>query len=149
VQRARGGEAVPADGDPVRTAMDRRELLRLQLRDERGDVFDCESIRIYDLMDDVDEMNDTEEEEQAAFEIYVSSLEPEERAEALAQRAADQAEIEEFAALWLEERKEREMLNSDWPPPAPEDPRWDTMQYHLQVHLKHCFGGSELPELGL
>lgn len=27
------------------------------------------------------------------------------------------------------------MFNSSWPPPRPEDPRWETMQYHLQVHL--------------
>jgi len=138
LRRARGGEELPEDDDLVNAAFDRREALDLQLRDEHGEAFG-EWIRVYDLRDGdggiVEEMEDTEEEEEAAFQIHLSSLTPEEQADAVAQRAADKAEIERFVAEWIEERDAGEMFKSSWPPPAPEDPRWETMQYHLQVHL--------------
>jgi len=41
----------------------------------------------------------------------------------------------------LEQREERELLASGSPQER-EDPRWDTMQYQLQVHLKDPFGDS-------
>jgi hypothetical protein len=132
-----GGDEAAQD-DLVTEAMNRREALDLELRDANGEMFECEYIRIYDLLDTgvVDDMEETEEEAEAAFEIYLSGLAPTDRAEVLAQRAAADAEVEEFVAEMTEELNEREMFGSGWPP---EDPRWETMQYHLQVHLKGCF----------
>jgi len=142
LQRARDGIELKEDDDLVIAAMDRREALDLQLRDENGDAFGA-WVRVYDLFDAdagiVEEMGDTEEEEEADFQIHLSGLSAEEQAEALAQRAAMKAEVEEFVAQWLEERDESEMFKSSWPPPLPEDSRWTTMQYHLQVHLTSCF----------
>jgi hypothetical protein len=142
LQRARGGVELKEDDDIVCAAMERREALDLELRDESGEVFG-EWIRVYDLFDSksgvTDDMMDTEEEMEAAFQIRLSQLTPEEQAEALAQRDADQAAIDEFVAQWMEDRNSAEMFNSTWPAPAPEDPRWETMQYHLQVHLKSAF----------
>jgi hypothetical protein len=123
-QRARGGEELAEDDDIVTTAMGRRETLDLELRDDRGDVFESEYIRVYDLFDSrngtLDAMCDTEEEQEAAFEI------------------------EEFVAELRQDWKDQEMYGSNWPPPI-EDPRWETMQYHLQVHLKGCFDDLEIP----
>ena len=142
LQRARDGVELEEDDDIVCAAMERRDALDLELRDESGDVFG-EWIRVYDLFDSksgvTDDMMDTEEEMEAAFQIRLSQLTPEEQVEALAQRDADQAEIDEFVAQWMEDRNSAEMFNSAWPAPAPEDPRWETMQYHLQVHLKSVF----------
>ena len=123
--------------------MRRREAVNLELRDEAGVVFECQYMRVYDLFDMnsglLEDMHDTEEEEQAKFEIYLSRLSPEQRAEALAQRAESDAEIEEAVAELHEEREEQELYGSAWPQPE-EDPRWDTMQYHLQVYLRSCVG---------
>jgi hypothetical protein len=139
VARARG-EKRDADHDLVIEAFRRREDLDLELRDEHGNLFDCDFMRVYDLFDAaagvVDEMNDTEEEEQAEFEIQLSKLPPERREEALAKRRELNAEAEAFVAEMLADRDEERELGSSWPPPPPEDPRWDTMQYHLQVFLK-------------
>ena len=141
-KRARGGDESSNDGELVTSAMSRREALNLELRDEHDVVLDCDFMRVYDLFDlhagVVDEMSDTEEEQQADFEIYLSSLSPELGADALAQRAITDAEVEALVAEVLEQREERELLGPGWPP-ACEDPRWDTMQYHLQVHLKTSF----------
>ena len=46
---------------------------------------------------------------------------------------------DELFAELSEEWEEMELFGSGWPPMPPEDPRWDTMQYHLQVHLKSSF----------
>lgn len=132
----RQGADEAAQDDLVTEAMNRREALDLELRDESGETFECEYIRIYDLFDRVDDMEETAQEMEAEFEIYLSSLAPIDRVDALAKRAAADAEIEEFVAEMTEYWKEREMFGSGWPP---EDPRWETMQYHLQVHLKGCF----------
>ena len=141
-ERARDGDESSKDDELVTSAMSRREALNLELRDEHDVVFDCDFMRVYDLFDlhagVVDEMSDTEEEQQADFEIYLSSLSPELGADALAQRAITDAEVEALVAEVLEQREERELLGPGWPP-AREDPRWDTMQYHLQVHLKTSF----------
>jgi hypothetical protein len=138
--RARG-DASATDRSLVEVAMRRREELELELRDEDGAVFDCEFIRISDLFDlnngVVDEMNDTEEEEEARWQIELSALSGEARDEALAQRAEMKAEIDAMVAEMLEEEdEEAAFCESAWPPPPPEDPRWDTMQYLLQVHMK-------------
>jgi len=53
----------------------------------------------------------------------------------LAQRAAIDAEVAALVAEVLEQREERELLGSGSPEER-EDPRWDTMQYQLQVYLK-------------
>jgi hypothetical protein len=136
--RARGGKG-ENDIELFRNAVERRERLNLELRDATGSPFDCEFIQITDLFDMnagiVDEMCDTEEEEEAAFEIRLSSLSPAAREEALVERAALNAEIDEMVADILEEREEQRMFDSAWPPPPPEDPRWGTMQYLLQAHL--------------
>ena len=142
-QRARGGDETAEDHDLVMASQNRRETLNLELHDEHGAVVECEFMRIYDLFDMdagvVDEMSDTEEEEQAEFEVYLSSLSSEDGAKALKRRAATDAEVEEFFDDLREKRDEQELFGSSWPPPPREDPRWDTMQYHLQVHLKGSF----------
>jgi hypothetical protein len=139
-QRARGGEEMPSDDALVVEAMNRREALDLELRDEHGELFECEFILIHDLFDMnagiVDEMSDTEEEMEAAFEIHLSGLAPEDRAEALAERAACECEIEEFVAELQAQWKENALYGSAWPPPPPEDPRWEIMRYQLQAHLR-------------
>jgi len=139
VARARGETRV-TDHALVAEAFRRREELDLELRDEHGSRFDCDFMRVYDLFDIaggvVEEMSDTEEEEEAEFQIQLSSLAAEEREEALARRSEMDAEIEAFVADMTADREEK-MFGSSWPPPPPEDPRWDTMQYHLQVFLKN------------
>ncbi len=142
-RRARGGDEATSDNDLVEASMMRREALDLELRDEEGGVFECDFMQIYDLFDAktgvVDAMGDTEEESEAKFEIHLSSLSREDREKALAQRADSDAEIEEFVAELKAEWEEAELFGSGWPPPPPEDLRWETMQYHLQVHLKRSF----------
>jgi hypothetical protein len=138
--RARG-ERPDNDHALVEAAFRRREDLELELRDAHGNLFECDFMRVYDLFDMangvVEEMSDTEEEEQAEFEIGLSRLSAEQREEALSQRAKMKSEIEEFVDEMLADREEEASLESSWPPPPPEDPRWDTMQYHLQVFLKN------------
>jgi len=138
-ERARDGDESSNEDELVTSAMSRREALNLELHDEHDVVFDCDFMRVYDLFDlnagVVDEMSDTEEEEQAEFEVYLSSLSPENGADALAQRAAIDAEVAALVAEVLEQREERELLGSGSPEER-EDPRWDTMQYQLQVYLK-------------
>jgi hypothetical protein len=136
--RARGAKG-ENDIELLQNPVERRESLNLELRDATGNPFECAFIRITDLFDMnagiVDEMCDTEEEEEAAFQIRLSSLSGAAREEALATRAALNAEIDEMVADIMEERDEQRMYDSDWPPPSAEDPRWDTMQYLLQAHL--------------
>lgn len=137
--RARGTPAAH-DDSLVLAAIERREQLDFELRDENGRVFDCDVIRVCDLFDldrgIAEEMSDTEEEEEAEFQIYLSGLSGQPRDDALASRAELFADIEAMVEEMREERDERIMFASAWPPPAPEDPRWETMQYLLQVHLK-------------
>jgi hypothetical protein len=138
-RRARGGDKTTDDHDLFDESVRRREALNLELRDEAGAVFECDFMRVYDLFDmhsgAVEDMQDTEEEAEAEFEIHLSSLSAQERVEALARRAESDAEVEEMFAEFQAEREEQELYGSGWPPPPPEDPRWDTMQYHLQVFL--------------
>jgi hypothetical protein len=142
-RRARGDGPETDDHRIVLAAMERRETLDLELRDEAGARFDCEFIRITDLFDMnagvVDEMSDTDEEEEAAFQKRLSALSGDAREAALAQRAEMNASIaagvEEMLADFEEQQADQEMLGSAWPPPPAEDPRWETMQYLLQAHL--------------
>ena len=101
-ERAREGDETTEGDDMVTASMNRRESLNLELRDEHGVVFECDFMRVYDLFDlnagVVDDMSDTEEEQQADFEIYLSSLSPEHGADALAERAATYAEVEALVA---------------------------------------------------
>lgn len=142
-KRVHGEDDLADDHELVAEAMSRREALEFELHDEHGAKFDCDFMRVYDLFDlnagVVDEMGDTEEEEQAEFEVHLSSLSAKQGAEALAERAATEAEIEEFIAELREERDEQQLFGSSWPAVPDEDPRWSTMQYHLQVFLKTCF----------
>ena len=134
------GETGVNDVAVVSEAVRRREDLDLKMRDENGTLFDCDFIRIYDLFDInggiVDEMGETEEEEEAAFQIRLSALSGEAREEALARRAEMDAEIDAMVAELREEGAEQSMYGSAWPPPPPEDPRWNTMQYLMQVFVK-------------
>ena len=131
--RARGGPG-DNDGELFLAAVQRREDLEFELRDEHGAPFECAFVRVTDLFDlengVVDEMDDTEEEREAAFQIRLSALSEEEREAALAERAASDAEIEAMVEEMLEEREEDEASL------IPEDPRFHTMQYLMQVHLK-------------
>jgi hypothetical protein len=137
--RAASRERNASDDALVLESMNRREELDLELRDETGAVFECDYIRITDLVDMesgiVDEMGDTEEEIDAAFQIGLSALPSDAQEQALAHRAESDAEIEATVAELLEEREEDQMFGSSYPPPPPEDPRWETMQYLLQAHL--------------
>ena len=143
-RRERGESRETDDHTIVIAAMERREAHQLELRDENGAVFECEFIRITDIFDlnngVLDEMSETEEEDEAEFQKHLASLSAEEREEALAKRAEMdaniQADIETLLEETREEREEQEMFGSAWPPPEPEDPRWNTMQYLLQAHLK-------------
>jgi len=142
-RRARGESRESDDHGIVEGAMERRARHELELRDENGTVVECEFIRITDLFDMksgvVDDMSETEEEEEADFQIHLSSLSPGKREEALADRAEMKArvmaDIEALLGEMEEERDEQEMFGSAWPPPAPEDSRWETMQFLLQAHL--------------
>jgi hypothetical protein len=142
-RRARGDGPEKDDHRIVLAAMERREALDLELRDEAGVRFDCEFIRITDLFDMnagvVDEMSDTDEEEEAAFQKRLSALSGDARETALAQRAEMQeriaAGVEEMLADFEEQQADQEAIGSAWPPPPAEDPRWETMQYLLQAHL--------------
>lgn len=143
-RRARGEGRETDDHTIVEAASRRQYDLDLELRDENGVVFECDFIRITDLFEMnsglVDEMSETEEEEEAEFQIKLSALSGQERDEALARRAeldeSINADVEAILAERQEERDEQEMFGSSWPPSPPEDPRWDTMQYLLQAHLK-------------
>lgn len=141
-ERARDGDKTAEDDQLVSASLNRREALNLELYDENGVAVECDFMRVHDLFDlnagVVDEMNDTEEEDQAEFEVYLSSLSPEQRTDALAQRVATDAEVEALVAEVLQECDEKALFGSGWPPTR-EDPRWNTMQYHLQVHLKAYF----------
>lgn len=138
--RAAVRERSASDDALIRDAMNRREQLDLELRDENGEAFECEFIRITDLFDMdngiVDEMSDTEEEQEAAFQIRLSSLSDEAREEALAARAESDAEIQAMVDDFLEQQEEDHKFGSSYPPAPPEDPRWDEKQYLLQAHLK-------------
>jgi hypothetical protein len=135
--RLRGG-AGTNDRALVLNAMDRREELELELRDDSGAMVDYKFIQVSDLFDldggVVDAMGDTPEEEEAEFEIYLSSLSETERTEALQDRAALIAEADAMVDEFREEQDERD--RSGWPPAPPEDPRWDFMQYLLRVHVQ-------------
>jgi hypothetical protein len=133
------GERTPNDDALVLGAMERREGLDFELRHDDGTVFECEFIRLYDLFDAesgiVDEMSTTEEEDEAEFQVRLSALSGEAREAALAEREQMYAEVEAMVAE-LRESEEDGTYGSGWPPPPPDDPRWETMQYMLQAHLK-------------
>jgi len=102
-------------------AVSARESLDLELHLEDGSVFPCDFIRVYDLRDDLldDESLDDDE-----------PLDPE-----------LQAAVDADVAAWEEDRRSR----SAWPPPV-EDPRWDTMQYLIQVYLHGACDMDDLLE---
>jgi len=137
--RARG-ERSPNDDALVLESMRRREDLAFELRNENGILFECDFIRICDLFDldngIADEMSQTQEEEEAEFQIGLSALSGDAREEALARRAEADAEVEAMVSDMLADQEERSAFGSGWPSSPPADPRWETMQYLLQVHLK-------------
>ena len=98
-----------------RAACDRREALRLELRDDAGVVFPCEWIEVDDIDDHscLDETFDLDDDE---------SLDPE-----------LEAAIDHDAEL-VESYFDRDDDDhaSSWDPP---DERWETTRYHMTVHL--------------
>jgi len=103
-----------------RAAVSAREELDLELRLEDGTMFPCDFIRVYDLRDNW--LNDVSHDDDEPLDPEI------------------QAEIDADVAAWEEGR----LSGSAWSPPIPEDPRWDTMQYHVQVFLE---GACDLDEL--
>lgn len=104
-------------------ACDRREALVLELRDDRGELFPCAHIRVYDLRltwpePHPDEFDAPDDEE----------LDPELRAQ-----MDDDAEL---ARDWMEEIEEDLEADAWKQEDDPCDPRWDTMQYHIQVYVR-------------
>lgn len=138
-RRARG-EPSEHDHSLVEAAVERAHDLHLMLRDESGDALEFEYIRVTDLFDlengNLDDMSDTEEEQEAELQIWLSSLPESQQQIELAKRATMLAEVEEMVKEVLAERGAERRFGSAWPVPAAEDPRWDTMQYLAQVHLK-------------
>jgi hypothetical protein len=109
-----------------RAAVNRREALGLILRDQDGDTFECDFIRVYDLRD----TSYTETEPLDADELELDFEAEGEDGE------DDDSETEDWAAALEEDlalRADSEMYGSTWAPP--EDERWETMQYYLQVYL--------------
>jgi hypothetical protein len=128
------------DLDRFTAACDRREALNLELRDESGQVYPCEFMRVYDLFDmragimnGVDDTGDIDEE-------TLGSGVPNERAEVDAYAEADHESIEAMLAELQQDWDDEEMYHSAWPPPPEPDPRWDIMQYRLQVFLEGSLG---------
>ena len=109
-QRA-GKRSDEADLTEFMKACARREALALELRDESGQRFEYEWLRVYDHQDRSGDDLDYDDE----------PLSPE----------AEAAIAEDVAAIM--ESLEEDLYASLWPPP---DPRWDTTQYHVMVHLQ-------------
>jgi len=113
-------------------ACDRREALNLELRDEQGDLFPCAYMRICDhflewpkMTDDDDPLNDPD-------------LDPELRA----QMEADAKELQE----WIEEMDEDRKADAwKWDDAEP-DPRYEFMQYTIQVVLREYESYEDMPE---
>lgn len=114
-----GGEFDHAYLDEFERAVERREALDLELRDEAGAAFEHDFIRVSDLFDTAydrgrdengDDQSDCDDED---VELDADLL----------------AEIDELRRSF----GESERYGSAWPPP---DPRWETTQYYLQVYLK-------------
>ena len=108
--------------DAFTRACERREALDFVLRDEAGEAFDHDFIRIYDLFDqswqsgrEVDEPDDAEID-----------------ADLLSEMEEDLAVIEES-----------DRYGSAWAPP--EDERWSTMQYYIQVFLERTDDDTDDP----
>jgi hypothetical protein len=133
--------------DLFQAACERREAVEFELRDEQGEVFECEYMRVYDLREMESQWGPASPEAEAAEErelqAHLESLSPEDRAELEASMAADEAMIAEWLDEMKEDQAEEEMYHSSWPPPPAPDERWETMQYHLQVFLK---GSLDRPE---
>jgi len=132
--RARGGgELLRGDLELFRSACDRREAVNFELRDENGELFECEFMRVWDWQ----EMNSPQwrDDERWESERWLEGLDRARRAELEAEFAEDEELIEEL----IEDQERDEMFQSSWAPDDEPDPRWDTMRYHLQVHLKGCF----------
>ena len=109
--RTEGKRSDEGDLSPFIEACARREALALELRDESGERFEYEWLRVYDLQDRSGDDLDYDDE----------PLSPE----------AEAAIKEEVAEIM--ESLEEDIYGSSWPPP---DPRWETMQYQIMVHLE-------------
>ena len=92
----------------------RREAMDFELRDELGAVLRCDFTRVYDLRDESWLVDLEEDDEPLPPEL--------------------EEQVQRDVEAFLEAREDK--WGSGWPPPAPPDPRWDTMQYHIQVHLE-------------
>lgn len=143
-ERQRRAHGIPRDRSDLEAfeaACERREALDLELRDDDGALFNCAHMGVYDLREldrdrAVGSVCDAEDEKELME--YVASLSPEERAEFEAQQAPDEAAIEEWVVEAEQTRADEEMYHSEWPPRPPDDERWETMQYFLQVFMVDC-----------
>jgi hypothetical protein len=113
-----------------RAAVDRREALDFILRDRHGNPLDFDFIRVYDLRDrSYSEPDPVEAEDLESEPVDIEAVdgggEPNDW----------EADLAEDLAL----RAESSMYGSSWAPP--EDERWETMQYYIQVYLNVCDEG--------
>lgn len=110
IRKLRGSDDWAADSELFRAAVERREALDLKLRDENGDDFEFDFVRVYDLRDTSweDDIDDDEDDIEVDAE-FAAAIE------------------EDLASL-----RESDMYGSTW---SPVDERWDTMRYHIMVHL--------------
>ena len=106
-----------------RAACDRREALDLELRDEGGVVLRCEWIEIHDI--DAPILTD-EDLDGGADEPMDLALE-----------AAIDHDVELFESFYDGNDQHQ---TSPWEPP---DVRWETMRYHVMVHLGLEGGSGE------
>lgn len=101
-------------------ACERREALELEIRDEAGELFEFDFIRIYDLRDE------------AWLDEEISHVE-----DGMPDHELDpelEAAVKADAEAWIEEHEDK--WGSAWPPRPPEDLRWTTMRYQIQVFLE-------------
>lgn len=104
-------------------AVERREALNFVLRDASGQTFSHDFVRIYDLFDQSWQDDDD-----------VDCEDPEARwAQSIASEELDADLLTEMEEDWSAS-DDSEVYESSW---QPDDARWDTMQYYIQVFLEH------------
>jgi hypothetical protein len=113
-------------------ACDRREALRLELRDEDGGRIQFKFIEIHDIQSDAFEDEDTRSDEWLGPDGAPVDFEAEFEAEFEADLEAEIAEyLAEFASR---------LDGEEWKAETEPDPRWETVQYHCMVVLDEPAG---------
>jgi hypothetical protein len=107
--------------------VDRREALKLELRDATGELFPAEWIQIMDLTVDPfaieEHYEDDETEEDEGFDAETE----------LESEFADEYDGPfDLPDDWLTEVDEFDATPRGWLPP---DPRWESMKYHIMVYM--------------